>query len=169
MRTKIKKLIIYFGYKTYKIIRTPIIWYWKIFKIQTRGVRVLIVCQNKIVLVRHWYNSLWVMPGGGIQKHETPEQAALREIKEELGIQIKQLDYLLGVYQNKKEGKNDTVYCYIVELDNLCDISKNKFNFEISDIVWRSFDELPEGTSKATKQRLEEYINSDTSKDLRVW
>lgn len=169
MRTKIKKLIINFGYKIYKFIRTPVIWYWKIFKIQTRGVRVLIIYQNKTVLVRHWYNSLWVMPGGGIDKYETPEQAAVREVREELGMKINQLDYLLGIYQNKKEGKNDIVYCYVVELDNLCDFSKNKFNFEISDIVWKDFNELPEGTSKATKQRLEEYIKSDTSKELRIW
>lgn len=169
MHTKIKKLIIYFGYKTYKIVRTPLLWYWKIRKIQTRGVRVMLVCQGKLVLVRHWYNSLWVMPGGGIHRHETPEQAAIREIKEELGVNIIQLDYLLGVYQNKKEGKDDLVYCYVVEIPEMSNFSKNKFNFEIADIIWKSFDELPEGTSGATKQRIHEHIHSDISKEIRVW
>lgn len=129
----------------------------------------MLVCQGKIVLVRHWYNSLWVMPGGGIHKHETPEQAAVREIKEELGIDVAQLDYLLGVYQNTKDGKNDLIYCYVVELDKMSNFSKNKFNFEIADIVWVSFEHLPEGTSSATKQRIQEYIHSNISKETRNW
>jgi 8-oxo-dGTP pyrophosphatase MutT (NUDIX family) len=169
MRAKIKKLIIYFGYKAYKIIRTPIIWYWKIFKIQTRGVRIMLVHQNKIVLVRHWYNSLWVMPGGGIHKYETPEQAAVREIKEELGINNVQLDYMLGVYQNKNGGKNDLIYCYVVKLENFYTFQKNRFNFEIADIIWTYFDQLPAGTSEATKRRVQEYLGSQISKNIRMW
>ena len=54
----------------------------------------MILYQNEIILVRHWYNTLWVMPGGGIKKHETPEQAAVREIKEELGIEIESSEEL---------------------------------------------------------------------------
>lgn len=169
MRKKLKKLIITCGYGTYKIIRTPLKWYWKLYKIQTKGVRVMLVHQGKIILVRHWYNSLWVMPGGGIHKHETPEQAAVREIKEELGIEIQQLDYLLGQYSNTKEGKNDTVYCFIVELDSQIELSRKKLNFEISDMIWSSVSDFPQDTSRATKDRFNEYLNSEISKEIRPW
>lgn len=169
MCKKIKKLIIEFGYTAYKIVRIPIKWYWKLFHIETKGVRVMIINQDKVVLVRHWYNSLWVMPGGGIKKHETPERAAVREIKEELGIEIEQLDYLLGVYSNKKEGKNDTVYTYVVKLFEHVTMSKRRFNFEISDILWVPLDDLPPGTSIATRNRVQEYIDGNISKTVRVW
>lgn len=169
MRTKLKKLIIKIGHTIYKIVRTPIIWYWKIFNIKTRGVRVMIVCQNEIVLVRHWYNSLWVMPGGGIKKHETPEQAAIREIKEETGITIKQLDYLLGVYSNNKGGKNDTVYCFVVELKEKLEIPSKKLNIEISDISWIDTNNLPSSTSLATRTRIQEYAHKDIIQSIRPW
>lgn len=169
MRSKLKKLIRTCGAIAYKIIRTPFKWYWKLFKIKTRGVRVLLVHRDKIILVRHWYNSLWVMPGGGIKKYETPEQAAIREIKEEVGIDIKQLDYLLGIYSNTREGKNDEVHCFVVELDSLIEIPRRKFNIEISDVIWSSLSNLPSNISRATKDRIQEYVNSQISKEIRPW
>lgn len=168
MRIQFKKLIIAAGYTFFKIIRIPIKWYWKKFNIRTHGVRVMLVYQNQIILVRHWYNSLWVMPGGGIKKNETPEQAAVREVREELRLEIKQLDYKLGTYSNTKDGKNDTVHCFVAELEEQ-PILKKRFNFEISDIVCVDIDNVPEGTSQATCTRIKEYLNKDISLDIRTW
>ena len=92
MRTEITKIVINFLYSLYRTLRAPVRWYWSIFKIQTQGVRVLAIQNNSIILVKHWYNPLIVMPGGGIKKYETPEQAAIRELKEEVNIEIEQLD-----------------------------------------------------------------------------
>lgn len=169
MRSKLKKLIIACGYVVYKIVRTPLLWYWKIRKIQTKGVRVLIVCKNEVLLVRHWYNSLWVMPGGGIHTYEIAEQAAIREIKEEVGLNINQLDYLLGLYENKKEGKNDMVHCFVVELEHRLEIPKRRFNIEIADSAWFDINVLPTSTSRATIERIEEYKNKDSTKKIRIW
>ncbi len=169
MYTKSKEFIIKITYIAYKIIRTPVKWYWKRFNIQTRGVRVLLVHQDKVVLIQHWYNPLIVMPGGGVHKHETFEQAAIREIKEEIGISIEQLDYLLGIYENKKEGKNDLIHCFVVELSEMINFSKNKFNFEISDIKWVQINELPTQTSRATRDRIKEYLSKDISQTIRPW
>lgn len=129
----------------------------------------MLIHKNKILLVRHWYNPLWVMPGGGIKKNETPEQAAIRELKEETGIHTKQLDCLLGVYSNTREGKNDTVYCFIVELQDEPILIKQKFNIEISDIILSDFKQLPERTSAATRNRISEYIAADISREIRMW
>jgi 8-oxo-dGTP pyrophosphatase MutT (NUDIX family) len=168
MRTRIKEIVIKIGYSIFKIVRAPIKWYWKKFNIKTQGVRVMIVHKDSIVLVRHWYNNLWVMPGGGIKKHETPEQAAIREIQEELGISDIQLEYCLGIYSNNQEGKNDTVYCFVVILDSKI-LLRKKFNLEISDSTWTQFDLLPEGVSRATKNRITEYIHNNISKEIRPW
>lgn len=168
MRTKLKSLVLWVGYRAFKILRAPIKWYWKRFNIKTRGVRVMIIHDNSLVLVRHWYNSLWVMPGGGIKKHETPEQAAVREIGEELGFDIGQLDYKLGAYANTKEGKNDEVQCFVAVLNERPNMRK-RFNLEVSDIVWSPFDQLPEGTSAATRARLAEHLAADMSSEIRPW
>lgn len=128
----------------------------------------MIIHQGSLVLVRHWYNNLWVMPGGGIKKHETPEQAAVREVREELGWDIGQLDYRLGVYSNTKEGKNDTVHCFVVGLTER-PAFKKRFNIEVSDVAWYPLDSLPEGVSSATARRIAEHVTADRSGLIRPW
>ncbi len=168
MRTELKSLVLRVGYRTFKILRAPIKWYWKRFNIKTQGVRIMIVHDGSLVLVRHWYNSLWVMPGGGIKKHETPEQAAAREVREELGLDIGQLDYRLGTYANTKEGKNDTVHCFVAVMKER-PVLRKRFNLEVSDVAWVPFDQLPDGTSMATRARLAEHLAADRSAEIRPW
>lgn len=49
---------------------------------------VFIVKDKKVLLIKHKKIGLWLPPGGHIDKNETPEQAAVREIKEETGLDI---------------------------------------------------------------------------------
>jgi len=44
--------------------------------------------QNEILLVRVRDNSLWYLPGGTIEAEETPQQALVREVSEELDVQV---------------------------------------------------------------------------------
>jgi 8-oxo-dGTP pyrophosphatase MutT (NUDIX family) len=53
------------------------------------GVRVILVHHGRIVLVRHWFSpGIWTLPGGGIKKGETPREAGIREVQEEVGYNI---------------------------------------------------------------------------------
>ena len=45
---------------------------------------------------------VWTFPKGGIDKYETPEQAALRETMEEAGYRAQLLARLPGEYKSKK-------------------------------------------------------------------
>lgn len=45
--------------------------------------------QTKILLVKRKDVPLWTLPGGGIEVEETPAEAAIREVKEETGLNIK--------------------------------------------------------------------------------
>ena len=169
MRKRIKKISISFFSYVYKLLFTILLWYRQVRNIQTKGVRIILVHNNKVALVRHWYQPLWVFPGGGIKKHEIPEQAAIRELKEELGITINQLDYLLGVYSNNKQGKKDTVYCFVVQLDKSISFKRYIYNIEISDSDWFDIENLPQDVSRATLLRLAEYKDQSISKIIRNW
>lgn len=45
--------------------------------------------KKKILLIKRRDIPVWVLPGGGIDPKETPEEAIIREIKEETGFNIK--------------------------------------------------------------------------------
>lgn len=92
--------------------------YWFIFRPQTRGVKVLIVWQEKILLTRLGYaHREWTIPGGGVHIHESYEEAARREIKEEVGITLGDIKKV-GEYKSNKEYKRDTVVCFLTEVSN---------------------------------------------------
>ncbi|GAB3047430.1 hypothetical protein GCM10027286_07570 [Virgibacillus ainsalahensis] len=57
-------------------------------------------------------------PGGKVEKNETPEQAAIREIKEETGGNVETIDYI-GQY--RVDGKSETVIknVYFAYVDQL--------------------------------------------------
>lgn len=44
--------------------------------------------KDQVLLVKRRDVPIWVLPGGGIDPGETPEEAALREVWEETGLQV---------------------------------------------------------------------------------
>src|SRR3989344_5120336 len=48
----------------------------------------LIVYQDKILLIFHKKHQIWLQVGGHIELNEDPEEALLREIKEECGLDV---------------------------------------------------------------------------------
>ena len=47
----------------------------------------LIINNGKILTTREKGRKLCLLPGGGVEENETPKQALIRELKEELGIE----------------------------------------------------------------------------------
>jgi len=47
------------------------------------------------------FKNFWALPGGIVEYGETVEEAAIREAKEETGLEVK-LEKLVGVYSNPK-------------------------------------------------------------------
>ncbi len=51
-------------------------------------VAVFVVHEKKVLLLRHRKLNMWLPPGGHIEKNELPDDAAVREVKEETGLDI---------------------------------------------------------------------------------
>lgn len=70
--------------------------YWFFRRPQTRGCQVVLLTEQKILLVRHTYKNpdQWDLPGGGIRADEPPPAAATRELAEELGVGAHDLEHL---------------------------------------------------------------------------
>lgn len=133
--------------------------YWFIFRPVTIGVKVLVVSQNKILLIKNRYDKFWYLPGGGIKTGEIFFEAARREVKEECGINLEKFK-IFGVYSNFFEYKSD----HIILLQ--CDASEStliKSGFEIEEAAFFNFNNLPDKISPATKRRIDEFISGKSN------
>ncbi|PIV42840.1 MAG: hypothetical protein COX92_01540 [Candidatus Nealsonbacteria bacterium CG_4_10_14_0_2_um_filter_40_15] len=75
-----------------------------------RGAGVILIADNGAVLLQHrdennkWNQDSWSEFGGQIEKEETPEEAAKRELKEELGIEAAELKFFKKYELQRKKG-----------------------------------------------------------------
>jgi 8-oxo-dGTP pyrophosphatase MutT (NUDIX family) len=73
---------------------------------------------GRVLLVRHADTGYWAVPGGAVDPHETPADAAVRELWEETGLYVR-LTRLAGVFGGTEfiahyEGGDRTSYVTIV-------------------------------------------------------
>lgn len=59
--------------------------------------------KGALLIVKPTYKDTWGLPGGVIDENESPREACIREIKEELGLTVKKLSLVCVDYQAKKE------------------------------------------------------------------
>ena len=86
--------------------------YWFVFRPQTFGVKTVVVHDGRWLMVRNTYgNGYWTFPGGSIDRGEAPPDAAMREVREEVGIGLGDVTPI-GDYFSDLEYKRDTVYCF---------------------------------------------------------
>jgi 8-oxo-dGTP pyrophosphatase MutT (NUDIX family) len=52
--------------------------------------------QQRVLIVKAHYKTHWSLPGGMIDAHETPKQAAIREVYEEVGLVVASDDVRFG-------------------------------------------------------------------------
>lgn len=127
-------------------------------KKEVAGVRVILVDKKNqsVLLVQHWYApGVWTLPGGGVDTNEKPEDAAIREAKEEVGIEVRSLEKEIGTYRGRM-GKRDTVRVYATsDFDGPPALFPN---FEIMSRKWFSLHDLPENTSPANRRRILGYL-----------
>jgi ADP-ribose pyrophosphatase len=71
---------------------------------------------NEIILVRQYRHAagevILELPGGCIEKGESPEEAIRRELQEETGYQFTDIEFLSSLYANPATANNKT-HCYI--------------------------------------------------------
>ena len=129
--------------------------YWKIFKPKTLGARLLLINGNKVLLVNHTYQHRYFLPGGGVKYGEDFKEALQRELVEELGLKVENLE-LFGTYQSKIEGKRDTIVIFLSR--QKIDLSQLSFkDNEVEEVIMADMDDLPKNTAPGTRKRIEEY------------
>jgi 8-oxo-dGTP pyrophosphatase MutT (NUDIX family) len=64
--------------------------------------------QKRLLIVKPSYKPGWIIPGGVIEKNESPLAAVLRETEEEIGLRLKNIKFvgLDYISANQKEDEN---------------------------------------------------------------
>ncbi len=125
----------------------------------TLGVRAVVLDgRGQVLLVRHTYTPGWYLPGGGVEIGETLEQALAWELREEGAIRLTGPAILQGVFFNRALSERDHVALYVVR--DFTVMEDRKPDIEIAEARWFALDDLPEGTTPATRRRLAEVMQA---------
>lgn len=128
--------------------------YWFIWRPHTYGVKVVLINEERILLVRHAYGSGgWTFPGGRVEGDENYREAAVREVKEELGVEVHNVKKC-GDFTSREEYKYDHITVFSAE--SIQDISPSPF--EIAEAQWFALDNFPQITQVAERV-LKKYEN----------
>ena len=123
----------------------------------TLGVRAMVIDPDgRIFLVKHSYVSGWHMPGGGVETGETLVDALVRELREEGNLEPPPPPMLHGMFFNDSLSPRDHVAVFVVR--NFRRIGEPVPSFEIIAHGFFDLDELPDGTTAATRARIIEVV-----------
>ena len=86
-----------------------------------------------------WANHHWQFPGGGIEYGETPEQTLKREMKEELGIDIKKSQLIPKLISKTRNNWQGILISYLCHLDKVPYVILNN---EASKFSWFNIEEI---------------------------
>ena len=122
---------------------------------------------DRIVLIRRRDNDLWALPGGGMELGESIVDTAVREVKEETGLNV-EVTGLIGVYTNPHhvmaytdgEVRQQFSLCFTTRLvggDLLIDS-------ESTDIAWTDPQDIPALTMHPSMRlRIQHYLEHRTT------
>lgn len=133
-----------------------------VFKPMNLGVKLILLKDDQVLLVKHKYGCDWYLPGGGIKRTESVEAAARREAQEEVGATLGELRSF-GIYSRPNTNKHVAVLvCNDFTLTGETD-------FEIDAFDFFPINNLPEDASGSTKRRIAEFLAPETGTGLGRW
>ena len=92
--------------------------WWRLRRPRHQGALVAIYAGPALLLVRTSYRGEWTFPGGSLERGETPEAAARRELAEEIGLAAPSL-LAAGIVRGRWDGRRDRVHFFELRLDQL--------------------------------------------------
>ncbi len=111
----------------------------------TERVRVILINESgNVLMVRSWLSpQQWSLPGGGVERGETREQACVREIKEETGFSIDETSLqFVTTLRSERMHADLPIFVSRTSQKSLKPLSF-PYNYEIIDRQWFPPDQLP--------------------------
>ena len=134
-------------------------------------VAVILKKDNKILLAKRakkgWGNGEYALPGGSVDGNETIRAAAVREIKEELGVDINENDLLvLHVSHRKLSHDFDEALGIFLQVEKWTGELINMESNKCENIEWFDINKLPENTVSELRIVLEKVAKNDIYSEI---
>ena len=120
----------------------------------TLAVNVAVIHEGKILLTKREDFETWCLPSGGVEEGESLAQAALRETKEETGLDV-ELTRLVGSYTRLVSWSRGYIVLFAAKPvggEIKCQEG------ETIAVEWFAFDELPSPLSLGHKRRIRDAL-----------
>jgi 8-oxo-dGTP diphosphatase len=117
--------------------------------------------KNRALLCHRRDLDIWNLPGGGVESGELPDEAAVRETKEETGLEIRTTG-LVGIYG--KPHRDELVFVFTGKITG----GKLKKTAESDDLEYFKLNKIPKNTIPKHKERILDAKKSVT-KPLFRW
>ena len=99
--------------------------------------RTVIVQDGKILLTHETVSGWWLVPGGGMEEGETPEECCVREAEEETGLIVRPIEQFLTLYEYYEEYRYISHYfvcevigegkMHLTDAENVVGLSRSGF------------------------------------------
>ncbi len=134
------------------------------------GVGIMVLKNNKVLLGKRHDDAekassdlhgegTWTMPGGKLDFHETLINGAIRELGEEIGVNLKKEDLSLLTVQDDMVPDNHYVTVGFI-CKNFADEPKVMEPDEITEWRWFDFNSLPEKVYPPSAKMIKAYLNN---------
>jgi len=131
-------------------------WTRRVLRLRSRGVKVLLFnARGEVALIRNTYGNRdqFVLPGGGIRWRESAADAAAREVREELGLEVANLQ-LRSLHSSRVDGGRDEIALFEGRASGRLSVDR----FEVREARFVLPHDPPGETSPATRRRIDEYL-----------
>lgn len=132
-------------------------------------VEVFVVFENKVLLRFHDKYNIWLSVGGHVEPYEDPNQAAIREVKEEVGLDVVLHDKLLARKEDNDDYK-ELIPPYFLNIHRISETHKHiamvYFARANSNKIVASEIEKSKGIKWMTKEEIEKDDNIKESVKL---
>jgi ADP-ribose pyrophosphatase YjhB (NUDIX family) len=119
------------------------------------AVNVAVLQDHNILLTQRDDFETWILPGGGVDDGESLAQAAIRETKEETGLDV-ELTSLVGIYSRKGNALSGHIVLFTaVPVGG--EIGRQAG--ETIAVEWFPFDQIPAPLHLGHARRIEDIIN----------
>ena len=137
--------------------------YYKTLPKKRMGVGALIFNEKEeLLILKPNYKEHWSIPGGTIDENESPRQCCLREIKEEIGLELLEIIFICVDYNSADEEKTESLqFIFYGGVLNTDQIKKIKIQEkEIDEFKFMAVNEAKELLNERLKNRIEGCFES---------